>query len=120
MEKLVSVYKRVMEHDNKSDGVRLFVFKNKNDFMKKYVEDNLIKMKIKEPIHGEKYEDTFDVFLNNINMVIEPFGEEEVIIVGVFGEYVDSIDIGNADVRVYNLGDISFLIDDIERAYGYQ
>lgn len=119
MEELVSIYNEVLDHDNKDDGVRLFVFKDKHDFVKKYVEENLMTMKINEPNHGEKYEDTFKDFLNNINMVIEPFGDNEIIIVGVFGKYVDKIDIGNADVRVYNLGDISFLIDDIEKTYGY-
>lgn len=119
MEELVSIYNEVLNHDNKEDGVRLFVFKNKQDFTKKFVEENLMKMKINEPNHGESYDDTFKNFLNNINMVIEPFGDNEIIIVGVFGKNIDKIDIGNSDVRVYNIKDISFLIDDIENIYNY-
>lgn len=119
MEDLVSVYNEVLDHDNKDNSIRLFVFKDKHDFVKKFTEENLMQMKISEPNHGEKYEDTFKKFLDNINMVIEPFGDNEVIIVGVFGKHVGKIDIGNADVRVYNIREISFLIDDIEKMYGY-
>lgn len=117
MEELVSIYNDVLDHDSKSNSVRLFVYKNKEDFVKKYVEENLMRMKVSEPNHTEKYENTFKKYLDNINMIISPFGEDEIIIVGVFGDYVDKIDIGKSDVRVYSIKDISFLIDDMEDSY---
>lgn len=117
MEELVSIYNEVLEHDNKDKGIRLFIFKNKADFVKKYVEENLMKFKIDEPNHGEKYEDTYKTHLESINMVVKPFSEDEVIIVGVFGRYVDRINIGKDDVRIYNLKDIEFLLKDINKYY---
>ena len=79
-------------------GVRVFIYKNKNDLVKKYVENNLMKLKVSEPITGEKYDDTFKEYLDEINSLIKPFKEDEVIVVGVFGKYVDDIDIGNVEI----------------------
>ena len=117
MEELVSMYDEVLNHDSRDDGVRVFIYKNKNDLVKKYIENNLMKMKISEPITGEKYDDTFKEYLDEINSLIKPFKEDEVIVVGVFGKYVDDIDIGNVDVRVYHADELDLLIEDVNSLY---
>lgn len=117
MEELVSMYDEVLNHDSRDDGVRVFIYKNKNDLVKKYVENNLMKLKISEPITGEKYDDTFKEYLDEINSLIKPFKEDEVIVVGVFGKYVDDIDIGNVDVRVYHADELDLLIEDVDSLY---
>ena len=117
MEELVSMYDEVLNHDSRDDGVRVFIYKNKNDLVKKYVENNLMKLKVSEPITGEKYDDTFKKYLDEINSLIKPFKEDEVIVVGVFGKYVDSIDIGNVDVRVYHVDELDLLIEDVNSLY---
>lgn len=117
MEELVSMYDEVLNHDNRDDGVRVFIYKNKNDLVKKYVENNLMKLKVSEPITGEKYDDTFKEYLDEINSLIKPFKEDEVIVVGVFGKYVDDIDIGNVDVRVYHVDELDLLIEDVNSLY---
>lgn len=118
MEELVSIYGEVLNHDKRDDGVRVYMYKNKNDLVKKYVENNLMKLKISEPITGEKYDDTFKKYLDEINSLIKPFKEDEVIVVGVFGKYVDDIDIGNVDVRVYHADELDLLIEDVYSLYG--
>ena len=117
MEELVNIYDEVLNHDNRNDGVRVYMYKNKNDLVKKYVENNLMKLKISEPITGEKYDDTFKKYLDEINSLIKPFKEDEVIVVGVFGKYVDDIDIGNVDVRVYHADELDLLIEDVYSLY---
>ena len=117
MEELVSMYDEVLNHDSRDDGVRVFIYKNKNDLVKKYVENNLMKLKISEPITGEKYDDTFKEYLDEINSLIKPFKEDEVIVVGVFGKYVDDIDIGKVDVRVYHADELDLLIEDVDSLY---
>lgn len=117
MEELVNIYDEVLNHDNRDDGVRVYMYKNKNDLVKKYVENNLMKLKISEPITGEKYDDTFKKYLDEINSLIKPFKEDEVIVVGVFGKYVDDIDIGNVDVRVYHADELDLLIEDVYSLY---
>lgn len=117
MEELVNIYDEVLNHDNRDDGVRVYIYKNKNDLVKKYVENNLMKLKISEPITGEKYDDTFKKYLDEINSLIKPFKEDEVIVVGVFGKYVDDIDIGNVDVRVYHADELDLLIEDVYSLY---
>lgn len=117
MEELVNMYDEVLNHDSRDDGVRVFIYKNKNDLVKKYVENNLMKLKISEPITGEKYDDTFKEYLDEINSLIKPFKEDEVIVVGVFGKYVDDIDIGNVDVRVYHADELDLLIEDVDSLY---
>lgn len=117
MEELVSMYDEVLNHDSRDDGVRVFIYKNKNDLIKKYVENNLMKLKVSEPITGEKYDDTFKEYLDEINSLIKPFKEDEVIVVGVFGKYVDDIDIGNVDVRVYHVDELDLLIEDVDSLY---
>lgn len=118
MEELVNIYDEVLNHDNRDDGVRVYMYKNKDDLVKKYVENNLMKLKISEPITGEKYDDTFKKYLDEINSLIKPFKEDEVIVVGVFGKYVDDIDIGNVDVRVYHADELDLLIEDVYSLYG--
>lgn len=118
MEELVSMYDEVLNHDSRDDGVRVFIYKNKNDLVKKYVENNLMKLKVSEPITGEKYDDTFKKYLGEINSLIKPFKEDEIIVVGVFGKYVDDIDIGNVDVRVYHADELDLLIEDANSLYG--
>lgn len=117
MEELVSMYDEVLNHDSRDDGVRVYIYKNKNDLVKKYVENNLMKLKVSEPITGEKYDDTFKKYLDEINSLIKPFKEDEVIVVGVFGKYVDDIDIGNVDVRVYHVDELDLLIEDVNSLY---
>lgn len=117
MEELVSMYDEVLNHDSRDDGVRVFIYKNKNDLVKKYVENNLMKLKVSEPITGEKYDDTFREYLDEINSLIKPFKEDEVIVIGVFGKYVDDIDIGNVDVRVYHADELDLLIEDVDLLY---
>ena len=117
MEELVSMYDEVLNHDSRDDGVRVFIYKNKNDLVKKYVENNLMKLKVSEPITGEKYDDTFKKYLDEINSLIKPFKEDEVMVVGVFGKYVDDIDIGNVDVRVYHADELDLLIEDVNSLY---
>lgn len=117
MEELVSMYDEVLNHDSRDDGVRVFIYKNKNDLVKKYVENNLMKLKVSEPITGEKYDDTFREYLDEINSLIKPFKEDEVIVIGVFGKYVDDIDIGNVDVRVYHADELDLLIEDVDSLY---
>ena len=117
MEELVNMYDEVLNHDSRDDGVRVFIYKNKNDLVKKYVENNLMKLKISEPITGEKYDDTFKEYLDEINSLIKPFKEDEVIVVGVFGKYVDDIDIGKVDVRVYHADELDLLIEDVDSLY---
>jgi hypothetical protein len=117
MEELVSMYDEVLNHDSRDDGVRVFIYKNKNDLVKKYAENNLMKLKVSEPITGEKYDDTFKEYLDEINSLIKPFKEDEVIVVGVFGKYVDDIDIGNVDVRVYHADELDLLIEDVNSLY---
>lgn len=117
MEELVNMYDEVLNHDSRDDGVRVFIYKNKNDLVKKYVENNLMKLKISEPITGEKYDDTFREYLDEINSLIKPFKEDEVIVIGVFGKYVDDIDIGNVDVRVYHADELDLLIEDVDSLY---
>lgn len=117
MEELVNMYDEVLNHDSRDDSVRVFIYKNKNDLVKKYVENNLMKLKISEPITGEKYDDTFKEYLDEINSLIKPFKEDEVIVVGVFGKYVDDIDIGNVDVRVYHADELDLLIEDVDSLY---
>ena len=117
MEELVSMYDEVLNHDSRDDGVRVFIYKNKNDLVKKYVENNLMKLKVSEPITGEKYDDTFKEYLDEINSLIKPFKEDEVVVVGVFGKYVDDIDIGNVDVRVYHADELDLLIEDVNSLY---
>ena len=117
MEELVSMYDEVLNHDSRDDGVRVFIYKNKNDLVKKYVENNLMKLNVSEPITGEKYDDTFKKYLDEINSLIKPFKEDELIVVGVFGKYVDDIDIGNVDVRVYHADELDLLIEDVNSLY---
>lgn len=117
MEELVNMYDEVLNHDSRDDGVRVFIYKNKNDLVKKYVENNLMKLKISEPITGEKYDDTFREYLDEINSLIKPFKEDEVIVIGVFGKYVDDIDIGKVDVRVYHADELDLLIEDVDSLY---
>lgn len=117
MEELVNMYDEVLNHDSRDDGVRVFIYKNKNDLVKKYVENNLMKLKVSEPITGEKYDDTFREYLDEINSLIKPFKEDEVIVIGVFGKYVDDIDIGNVDVRVYHADELDLLIEDVDSLY---
>ena len=117
MEELVNMYDEVLNHDSRDDSVRVFIYKNKNDLVKKYVENNLMKLKISEPITGEKYDDTFKEYLDEINSLIKPFKEDEVIVVGVFGKYVDDIDIGKVDVRVYHADELDLLIEDVDSLY---
>lgn len=117
MEELVSMYDEVLNHDSRDDGVRVYMYKNKNDLVKKYVENNLMKLKISEPITGEKYDNTFKKYLDEINSLLKPFKENEVIVVGVFGKYVDDIDIGNVDVRVYHADELDLLIEDVNLLY---
>lgn len=117
MEELVSMYDEVLNHDSRDDGVRVFIYKNKDDLVKKYVENNLMKLKVSEPITGEKYDDTFKKYLDEINSLIKPFKEDELIVVGVFGKYVDDIDIGNVDVRVYHADELDLLIEDVNSLY---
>lgn len=117
MEELVSMYDEVLNHDSRDDGVRVFIYKNKNDLVKKYAENNLMKLKISEPITGEKYDYTFKEYLDEINSLIKPFKSDEVIVVGVFGKYVDDIDIGNSDVRVYHADELDLLIEDVDSLY---
>lgn len=117
MEELVNMYDEVLNHDSRDDGVRVFIYKNKNDLVKKYVENNLMKLKVSEPITGEKYDDTFREYLDEINSLIKPFKEDEVIVIGVFGKYVDDIDIGKVDVRVYHADELDLLIEDVDSLY---
>ena len=117
MEELVSMYDEVLNHDSRDDGVRVYMYKNKNDLVKKYVENNLMKLKVSEPITGEKYDNTFKEYLDEINSLIKPFKEDEVIVVGVFGKYVDDIDVGNVDVRVYHADELDLLIEDVNSLY---
>lgn len=117
MEELVNMYDEVLNHDSRDDGIRVFIYKNKNDLVKKYVENNLMKLKVSEPITGEKYDDTFREYLDEINSLIKPFKEDEVIVIGVFGKYVDDIDIGNVDVRVYHADELDLLIEDVDSLY---
>lgn len=117
MEELVSMYNEVLNHDKVDDDIRVFVFKDTDDLIKKYVEANLMEMKVSEPISGEKYEDTFNKYLQDINSLIKPFEDNEIIVVGVFGKYVDRIDIGNVDVRVYHVDEIDLLVEDIQDSY---
>lgn len=117
MEELVSMYDEVLNHDSRDDGVRVYIYKNKNDLVKKYVENNLMKLKVSEPITGEKYDDTFKKYLDEINSLIKPFKEDELIVVSVFGKYVDDIDIGNVDVRVYHADELDLLIEDVNSLY---
>ena len=117
MEELVSMYDEVLNHDSRDNGVRVYIYKNKNDLVKKYVENNLMKLKVSEPITGEKYDDTFKKYLYEINSLIKPFKEDELIVVGVFGKYVDDIDIGNVDVRVYHADELDLLIEDVDSLY---
>ena len=117
MEELVNMYDEVLNHDSRDDSVRVFIYKNKNDLVKKYVENNLMKLKVSEPITGEKYDDTFREYLDEINSLIKPFKEDEVIVIGVFGKYVDDIDIGNVDVRVYHADELDLLIEDVDSLY---
>lgn len=117
MEELVSMYDEVLNHDSRDDGVRVFIYKNKNDLVKKYVENNLMKLKVSEPITGEKYDNTFKKYLDEINSLIKPFKEDGLIVVGVFGKYVDDIDIGNVDVRVYHADELDLLIEDVNSLY---
>ena len=117
MEELVNMYDEVLNHDSRDDGVRVFIYKNENDLVKKYVENNLMKLKVSEPITGEKYDDTFKEYLDEINSLIKPFKEDEVIVVGVFGKYVDDIDIGKVDVRVYHADELDLLIEDVYSLY---
>lgn len=118
MDKLVSMYDEVLNHDSKDDGVRVFIYKDKDDLTKKYARDNLMKLKISEPITGEKYDDTFKKYLDEINSLIKPFRDDELIVVGVFGKYVENIDIGNADVRVYHADELDLLVEDVKALYG--
>lgn len=117
MDNLVSMYNEVLNHDSKDNGVRVFIYKDKDDLTKKYVRENLMRLKIDEPITGEKYDDTFKKYLNEINSLIKPFKDDELIVVGVFGEYVESIDIGNTDVRVYHADELDLLIEDVNLLY---
>lgn len=117
MDKLVSMYDEVLNHDSKDDGVRVFIYKDKDDLTKKYARDNLMRLKISEPITGEKYDDTFKKYLDEINSLIKPFKDDELIVVGVFGKYVESIDIGNTDVRVYHADELDLLIEDVNSLY---
>lgn len=117
IEELVSMYKEVLDFDNKSDDLRIYVFANKDDLVRKYIEKNLLGMKIKEPITGEKYDDTFKEYLEEIRILCNSFEPREIIIIGVYGKYVDSIDIHNNDVRLYHLNEISLLSDDIKQYY---
>lgn len=118
IEELVEVYNEVLNHDNKGNGVRVFIYKNKDDLVKKYVEDNLMKLKVSEPVTGKKYDDTFKKYLDEVNSLIKPFKDDELIVVGVFGKYVDKIDIGNVDVRVYHFDELDLLIEDVNEIYG--
>lgn len=118
MDKLVSMYDEVLNHDSKDDGVRVFIYKDKDDLTKKYARDNLMRLKISEPITGEKYDDTFKKYLDEINSLIKPFRDDELIVVGVFGKYVENIDIGNTDVRVYHADELDLLVEDVKVLYG--
>lgn len=117
MEEIVSVYNEVMSHDNKDKGLNIMIYKNKDDFVKKYVEKNILNMKIDEPIHGENYDDKFKSYLERINMILSAYNDEELIIVGVFDEHPDKWKIGESDIRVYDVDNIDFLMEDINEYY---
>src|SRR5690606_5854970 len=117
IEELVAVYQEVLNFDKKTDDLRVYVFKDKHDLMKKYVEENLLQMKLKEPITGEKYDNKFKEFLEEIRVLSNTFSNDEIIIIGVYGKYVDSINIHDNDIRLYHISEISLLADDIKEYY---
>jgi len=117
IEELVAVYQEVLNFDKKTDDLRVYIFKDKHDLMKKYVEENLLQMKLKEPITGEKYDNKFKEFLEEIRVLSNTFSNDEIIIIGVYGKYVDSINIHDNDIRLYHISEISLLADDIKEYY---
>jgi len=117
MEDLVNMYQEVLNFDNKNKDLRVYVFSNKDDLIKKYVENNLMSMKIDEPITGEKYDIKFKKYLEEVKLLCNTFSNTEIIIIGVYGLYVDSIDINSNDVRLYHLHEIELLSDDIREYY---
>lgn len=117
IEELVAVYQEVLNFDKKTDDLRIYIFKDKHDLMKKYVEENLLQMKLKEPITGEKYDNKFKEFLEEIRVLSNTFSNDEIIIIGVYGKYVDSINIHDNDIRLYHISEISLLADDIKEYY---
>lgn len=117
IEELVSVYNKVTAHDNKENSLNVMVYRNKDDFVKKYVEKNLLNMKIDEPIHGERYDDTFKDYMDKINMILSAYDEDELIIVGVFDKYPENWSIGESDIRVYDIDNIDFLMEDVSEYY---
>lgn len=117
IEEVVSIYNEVMAHDNKGKGLNVMIYKNKDDFVKKYIEENLMSMKIDEPIHGERYDSKFKSYLDKINMILSAYEEDELIIIGVFDEYPENWSIGESDIRAYDIDNIDFLMEDIYEYY---
>lgn len=117
MEDLVSVYKDKLDFDSNSKDIRVFIFKNKDDLINKYVDRNLIKMKIDEPNNNQKYDDKFKSYLEELKLLLNPFSKDEVIVVGVFGKNIENIDINNNDVRLYRIEEFSLLIEDVNHFY---
>lgn len=117
IEELVSTYTEALTFDKQMDDLRVYVYKDKKDLISKYINMYKLRMKVNEPKHGEKYEEKFDRFLKELNMLCTSFKENDIIIVGVYGEGADKIDIGVNDVRLYHVDELEFLQEDIRSYY---
>lgn len=118
MEDLVSVYSELRDFDSREDGLSLYVYKDKNHLMRDYVRDRLLYMKIDEPNYNEKYENTFKKYLEELRLLTNPFKDDELIILGIFSNDNNVIDINNSDVRLYHKDELDLLIEDIDILYG--
>ena len=117
MEELVSIFNSKFDVFIPKKDFKLYVYKNKADLVSKYVDRNLIKMKMDEPLRSEKYDDTFKFYLEEINMLSQTFNDTEPILVGVFGYRTDWIRIGENDVKLYHVEDINLVVEDMNEFY---
>lgn len=117
MDELVEMYNEVLNFDNNDECIKIYVYKNKEDLIKKYVEKNILKMKIDEPITNESYDEKFKGYLKELRMLLKTFNDKEVIIVGVFGFDYEFIDVERDCINLYNLSELDLLIEDISNFY---
>lgn len=117
MEKLVSIYNDVIDFDKNENKFTINVYNNKEHLIRDYIDSRLVDMKISEPNNNQKYENTFNKYLQELKSLTDSFKDDEVIFLGVFGYKNDNFDINNNDVRLYGLQDLDLLKEDIDNFY---
>lgn len=117
MEQLVSRYKEIIDFDSNEQKLNVHVYENKYKFIDDYIRNNLMYLKISEPMSGEKYEQTFKKYLEELKSLTDSYRDDELVIVGVYGYNSNCIDTNTNDVNLYHMDEIDLLFEDMKDLY---